>query len=241
MGISLPHSLAGFLEGLPPRRRGAGRRLFVLGGLAAVLAVIGLLAAAHAQPQKSQEKAPVSQGVPNALQGFSQNRDEPMKIQADKLEVHDKDKVATFTGNVHVTQGDTDLRSRVLVVFYVDANAGKPGATPVAGAKATSLGAGDQQQVRRIEASGGVRVTQKDQIAVGDNGIFDVQSNTVTLTGNVVVTRGKDVVRGQRLVVDLTSGVSRIEPAAGGQVESLFQSAPRNDSSPPPGRPPHAN
>jgi len=33
-----------------------------------------------------------------------------------------------------------------------------------------------------------------------------MQSNTVTLNGNVVVTRGKDVVRGQRLVVDLNTG-----------------------------------
>jgi lipopolysaccharide export system protein LptA len=199
------------------------------------LPLIGLLAAAHAQAPKPQ----VSQGVPNALQGFSQNRDQPMKIQADKLEVHDKDKVATFTGNVHVTQGDTELRSRVLVVFYVDAGASKPGAATPAAAKAAPAAASEQQQVRRIEATGGVRVTQRDQNAVGDSGTFDVQSNTVTLTGNVVVTRGKDVVRGQRLVVDLNTGVSRIESAAGGQVESLF--APRQDSNTPGGRPPHGN
>jgi lipopolysaccharide export system protein LptA len=75
-----------------------------------------------------------------------------------------------------------------------------------------------------------VTVTQKDQVAAGDNGVFDVPGNTVTLIGNVVVTRGKDVIRGERLVVDLTSGVSRIERAAGRQVESLFQAAPRGES-----------
>ena len=40
------------------------------------------------------------------------------------------------------------------------------------------------------------------------------------LTGNVVVTRGQDVLRSQRLVVDLTSGVSRMDQ---GRVEGLFQ------------------
>ena len=50
---------------------------------------------------------------PNALQGFSQNRDQPVKIQAASLEVRDKQKTATFTGDVHVVQGDTELRSKV--------------------------------------------------------------------------------------------------------------------------------
>jgi lipopolysaccharide export system protein LptA len=223
-------------------RSGAGTgplRWRFAAALAALLVVTG---AVDAPAQKNQNQAPQNQGPPNALQGFSQNRDQPVKIQADKLEVRDKDKVATFTGNVHVTQGDTEMRSKVLVVFYEDN--GKP---TTAAAKVAQSGSGDQQQIRRIEATGGVKVTQKDQNAEGDKGTFDMQANTVTLTGNVIVTKGKDVVRGQRLVVDLNTGVSRVESAGGGQVESLFGSAPRNDPNsnplgvPPPTRPPHAN
>ena len=61
-----------------------------------------------------------------------------------------------------------------------------------------------------------------------------MRTNTVTLTGNVVVTQGQDVLRGQRLVVDLTSGVSRME-SGGGRVEGLFQSNRRNEPSARPG------
>jgi len=68
-------------------------------------------------------------------------------------------------------------------------------------------------------------VTQKDQNATGDAATFNMRENTVTLVGNVVVTRGADVLRGQRLVVDLTSGVSKMDQ---GRVEGLFQSGPRN-------------
>jgi len=57
-------------------------------------------------------------GPPNALQGFSKNRKEPIKIVSDSLEVRDKDKVATFIDNVRVTQGDTTLECKKLVVFY---------------------------------------------------------------------------------------------------------------------------
>jgi lipopolysaccharide export system protein LptA len=211
------------------------------GSLFARSTLVVALAVALSAASAPAQKPPASPGPPNALQGFSQNRDQPVKIQADKLEVRDKDKVATFTGNVHVTQGDTEMRSKVLVVFYEDG--GKPGAAGAPGTKLAGapVAPGDpQQQIRRIEATGGVRVIQKDQNATGDNGTFDMQSNTMTLIGNVVVTRGKDVVRGQRLVVDLNTGVSRIESPAGGQVESLFQSGSR-DSNPPGARPQRGN
>jgi lipopolysaccharide export system protein LptA len=201
---------------------------------AAVTTLLSVLAATDSPAQKS----PQIQGPPNALQGFSQNRDQPVKIQADGLVVRDKDKVATFSGNVHVFQGDTEMTSKVLVVFYVDQN--KPGPAPATTMKAAQPGApagsGEQQQIRRIEATGDVRVTQKDQTAAGDTGIFDMQSNTVTLNGNVVVTHGKDVVKGQRLVVDLGTGVSRID---GGRVDALFGAAPNGEMTlPGPPQPP---
>jgi lipopolysaccharide export system protein LptA len=205
--------------------------------------------AADAQAQKNQPAQ--NQGPPNALQGFSQNRDEPVKIQADSLVVRDKDKIATFTGNVHVTQGDTEMRSKSLVVYYEEGakdgagakDGSKPGSAATPGLKAAQPGPGGQQQIRRIEAIGQVLVTDKDQNAAGDTGVFDMPTNTVTLTGNpVVITRGKDVMRGQRLVVDLTTGVSKLE-SGGGQVEGLFQSTPHGDNSFPGAapRPSHAN
>jgi lipopolysaccharide export system protein LptA len=207
---------------------------------AAVTALAGVLAATDSPAQKNP--GPPNQGPPNALQGFSQNRDQPVKIQADGLVVRDKDKVATFSGNVHVTQGDTEMHSKVLVVYYVDQS--KPGPAPATTMKTAQpdapAGSGDQQ-IRRIEATGEVLVIQKDQKAAGDTGIFDMQSNTVTLNGNVVVTHGKDVVKGQRLVVDLGTGVSRID---GGRVDALFGAAPNGEINlpgPPPSRPQRAN
>src|SRR4030081_205151 len=72
-----------------------------------------------------------SQGVANPLQGFSQNRVQPVKIDANSLEVRDKDKLATFLGNVHVVQGDTTMNCQTLVVFYEQSAApGTPTPTP---------------------------------------------------------------------------------------------------------------
>jgi lipopolysaccharide export system protein LptA len=175
---------------------------------AALLALAG--APLHAQPSK---------GPPNALQGFSQNRDQPVHIEAATLEVRDKDKVATFSGDVKVKQGDTGLRCKSLVVFYEGND------TDIKTLQAASPGPGGQQKIKRLEARGGVVVTQKEQTATGETGIFDMKTNTVTLNGNVVMTQGQNVLRGDRLVVDLTSGVSRVESGKNGQgrVQGLFQ------------------
>ena len=53
-------------------------------------------------------------------------------------------------------------------------------------------------------------VVQKDQTATGDTGIFDMRANTVTMVGNVVISQGQNVVKGDTLTVDMTTGVSRI-------------------------------
>jgi lipopolysaccharide export system protein LptA len=153
------------------------------------------------------------QGPSNALQGFSTNRDKPVNIKAASLEVRDKEKVATFSGDVHVVQGDTDMQCKTLVVYYEDNS--KDSKESVKAAQPGPAG-----QIRRMEARGNVVVTQKDQIAYGDRGDFDMRTNTVVLSGKVVVTKGKDLLRGERLVVNLTDGVSRME---GGQVEALFE------------------
>ncbi len=163
-----------------------------------------------AQPPAPSAAQTAPNGPPNALQGFSQNRDKPIKISSASLEVRDKDKVATFSGDVHLVQGDTTLRSKTLLVFYNDEDAPKPAKPPppIAGAPdAPPI----SQQIRRVEAKGGVFVTQKDQTATGESGVFDMQANTVTLLGNVVISQGQNVVKGDRLTVDLTSGTSRVE------------------------------
>jgi lipopolysaccharide export system protein LptA len=183
-------------------------------------------------------------GVPNAMQGFSQNRDQPIQIEAATLEMRDKKKEATFSGNVKVVQGDTTMTSRVLVVFYestpgaagaapsaagAPASAATPPANPKAAAKgapipAATPGPGGSSQIRRLEAKGNVVVTQKDQVVTGETAVFDTKTNLVTMLGGVVLTQGKNVLRGDRLLVDMTTGVSRVESDSG-RVQGLFQSS----------------
>ena len=171
----------------------------------------------------SQGGAQSEKQSPGLFKPLPQKRDEPVKITSATLEVRDKSKMATFSGDVHVVQGETEVRCSVLVVFYDDDRDGKDKSSSK---KAPAPEGGRNQQIRRMEAKGNDVVTQKEQRAVGDRAEFDMRTNTVTMIGNVVVTKGDDVLRGQRMVVDLTTGVSRVE-SGGGRVEGIFQSKPQ--------------
>jgi lipopolysaccharide export system protein LptA len=182
------------------------------------------------------------------MQGFSQNRDQPIQIEAATLEMRDKKKEATFSGNVKVIQGDTTMTSKTLVVFY-DSNSPPPGgAAPAAGAAPTAAakpvpaktaaaapmqsatpGPGGSSSIKRLEARGNVVVTQKDQVVTGETAVFDTKTNLVTMLGGVVLTQGKNVLRGDRLMVDMTTGVSRVESDSG-RVQGLFQSSGQGGS-----------
>ena len=193
-----------------------------------------LAPAAPAQP---------TQNTPGPLQGFSKNQGQPIKIESLSLEVRDKDKVATFIDNVKVVQGDTTLECKRLIVHYdEEATPGGSKGKQVAAKPAPQApgGAAGGQQIRKLEAKGGVVLTSKDQVATGDNGTYDMKANTMVLTGNVTLTQGPNVVRGQKLFVDMTTGVSRVEaaPGQGGRVDALFLPQSREGK---PGETPNAD
>ena len=175
------------------------------------------------------------QGVPNAMQGFSQNRDQPIQIEAATLEMRDKKKQATFSGNVRVVQGDATMTSRTLVVFYESATApaAKAGVKSAPPIPSATPGPGGSSSIRRLEAKGNVMVTQKDQVVTGETALFDTSTNRISMLGRVVVSQCRNVLRGDRLLVDMTTGMSRVE-ADNGKVEGLFDQSGQGCGPPPP-------
>ena len=196
----------------------------------AVAIVIGVFAASpvHAQTMS------------NSFGGLSKNSGEPINIESDVLVVHDAQKYATFKGNVKAVQGTTTLRSRELDVHYVGsssdnltkgpyttgpthATATKPGDPKPAGGADASNGT----QISKIEARGEVVITSdQDQTTTSDWALYDVPAQLVTVGGNVVLMQGKNVLKGDRLVIDLKTGESRFEnpgdTGTGGRIRALF-------------------
>lgn len=163
-----------------------------------IFAALALIALAVA-PQ-----AAWAQDFGAAFGGFNTGSEDPIQIEADRLEVRDAEKLAIYTGNVKVRQGGTVMESPELKVFYKQEGA-EPGAPG--------------SQVTRIEAGPNVLVSSAEQTASGNQAILDMAQEVITISGNVVLTQGENIVRGERLVVNLKTKQGRME---GGRVQTLI-------------------
>ncbi|GLQ04992.1 lipopolysaccharide transport periplasmic protein LptA [Sneathiella chinensis] len=141
--------------------------------------------------------------------------DQPIEILADVLEVQQTDQSATFAGNVQVLQGDIRLKADRLTVFYMNKSDSKQAA-----------GNDGPANIRSIEAEGNVFMSSPRETAEGERGIYDVINKRIDLLGNVVLTQGQNVLKGQKVSLDLVSGKSRIEGTgtgnSSGRVRGIF-------------------
>jgi lipopolysaccharide export system protein LptA len=139
-----------------------------------------------------------------AAQTFSgHNSNAPVDYAADRIELQDRQDRVVLSGNVDISQAELRLRAARTIVAF--SNVGS-------------------MQINQITATGGVIVTRQDQRATGDVAVYDFGKRIITMVGNATLTRGSDVLRGNRFVIDLDSGVS----AAEGRVSGTFSVPKKN-------------
>lgn len=165
-------------------------------------------------------------GASSPLGGLGGDSKEPIKIDADKLDVLDKDNRAVFSGNVVAVQGETTVRCSIMTVFYEGRGGqGGAGAKPAASAPAAPAGAPGQSgdsSIKRIECKGPVTVVSKTQAATSDNAVFDRANNQVIMTGNVALNDGPNITRGEKLTYNTVTGIANVETNKGGRVQGFF-------------------
>lgn len=138
---------------------------------------------------------------------------QPFEINADALEVQRNKNRAIFAGNVAARQGDLLLRADQLSVDY-----GKGGKVM----KGTP-------EISQLEARGAVHLVSPTETVSGDWAVYDVPRRIITVGGDVVLTRGENILQGQKLTFNLLTGESRLESAASatsktphGRVRAVF-------------------
>ena len=174
------------------------------------LMAVGVLAllACSAEPARAQSPAPGSGLAAN----YSANADKPVDIESDSLEVDDKKKIATFKGNVSATQGDFNLRAKEIQVTYTDSKKNGAKKETASNAPASPIPGGGSGEIQQIDAKGKVLMNAKDgQTATSDWAVFEVKKQLVTIGGDVVLTQGTSTIKGDKMVIDLTTGLTRLE------------------------------
>lgn len=140
----------------------------------------------------------------------------PLDISADTLEVDNAARKATYRGKVEVLQGGNRLRADSLDVYFAsDARAGGDAA-----AKGPAAGAfGD---IERLVASGDVYFVTPQQTVRGDQAVYTVASDTIVVTGAVVIAQGENVLKGDRLTIEVKTGRSAMDASGADRVRGVF-------------------
>jgi lipopolysaccharide export system protein LptA len=179
-----------------------------------------------------------------------ENRNQPIEINADRLEVQQEKQIAVFSGNVDATQGDFKMKADQLRVFYREQQQASPppqrptatrsGQAPARTQPLPPRPAQPQSEsglggsIQRIEANGSVFLSSPSETASGDRGVYDVDKQTFRLDGQkVVLTRGKSVLNCGSVLTNMETGVSQCEGASGtatpGRVRGVFMPEPKRN------------
>ena len=189
----------------------------------ALAGAVGIAALAAASSAGAQ------QTTTSQMPGLKLSKDQPIQIESDKLEIHDAESTAVFTGKVKVVQGTTTMQAGTMTVFYKKKQQAADGAGATQPASASSQAAAKPQQsgslvsgdadIDHILVSDKVYLTSGTQTATADTGSFDMASQLAILKGDkVVLTDGPNVFTGCQLTVHMNTGEAQLD-SCGGRVQ----------------------
>lgn len=135
----------------------------------------------------------------------------PIRVKADRSEVLERESKVILIDNVDITQADARLRADVVTLEY----------GPAGNTTTTGLGSGFGD-IRLMTARGSVFYVTPELKATGDLGIYNAETDTIVLTGNVVLVRGEDVGKGERLTMQLAAGRTILDGKDGEQVNLVI-------------------
>jgi lipopolysaccharide export system protein LptA len=101
-----------------------------------------------------------------------------------------KSKMANVTGGAEVVEDKKRVRADRFIAFFKEE--------------------GGKQSLKRVEAHGNVIITTPTEIARGNRGDYDADTQVATLTGNVRLTRGDNQLNGDRAEVNMKTGISKL-------------------------------
>jgi lipopolysaccharide export system protein LptA len=134
----------------------------------------------------------------------------PIDIGADDLKVNDTARTLTWSGKVEALQGQNRLRADQVVVYY-----GKSGG-------GTADSPGGMGDIEKMEARGNVYFVSPTQVVRGDAAVYTQASDTLVVTGEVILKQGENVLKGSRLVVQVGAGRATMDEGSGSRVRGVF-------------------
>lgn len=132
--------------------------------------------------------------------------DGPIDITGETAEFQDE--LLVWTGNVRVVQGEALLTTDRLEAAL-----------------------DDNGDFTTITAIGSVRYSNGKEAITGKRGVYDETARTITITEDVLVTQGKQVMSAGKVVYWIDTGQVRFFPAEGRRIRGIFYTDEENEQS----------
>jgi len=141
---------------------------------------------------------------------IGKDKSETTVIKSKTLEVNDKLKVITFTGDVNAKKGGFILDCQKMLVYYES--------SPV------DEKTGDvETKINKIIAEGQVKINRtQGGMATAEKAVYYQQDEKMVLTGNPKVKQGRDFVEGDRIVLFLKENRSVVESLENKKVKAVI-------------------
>ncbi|MFL2798672.1 MAG: LptA/OstA family protein [Paracoccaceae bacterium] len=144
----------------------------------------------------------IAEEVEKPIPSFKFNSSLPLEIKSDELNIEQNTGKATFSGSVMATQGNLILTAVTIVVEYALKNS-----------RMTS-------EMKKLTANKDVTIVSDTQSAVANKVVYDIISENIIMTGDVILKEGLSATSGDKLTINLNTGSRRME----GNVRTLILS-----------------
>lgn len=142
----------------------------------------------------------------------------------DSIEYWDDKRMAVARGNVVMIRTSEEMRADQVVAYYE----AKDGSAP----DPKKAGSAGKQRLARVEGHGNVYIASCQGYAHADKGLYDPNTGTAVLTGNVRLTRGREQMNGDSVEMNTNTGYTRVIAGAGGGRVTATLEANKDASTP---------
>jgi lipopolysaccharide export system protein LptA len=133
----------------------------------------------------------------------------PVMIGSDTYSMDQKALTQTFVGRVQIQQTDSRLQADQITITHLK-----------------SAGGNGMGEVSLIEARGNVYYVTPQESIRGDMAVYTASSDTMVITGEVILSQGQNVMEGNRLTVEVKAEKTTMDANAStrtrGRVRGVF-------------------
>lgn len=141
------------------------------------------------------------------------DRGQPIQIVSDRLDAYNEKKLVVFSGNAIATQGDKVISSDQIKLYYRKAPRNEV---------RSFQNDGELTDLEKIEAKGKVTVNLGDRIATANEAVFYQDTQKIVMIGDAVLREGRNIVKGDQIVVFLRENRGVVESSGTGRVKAVI-------------------